>query len=402
MNQLIENKIKELYDNTPEYVSVAFGKKKINNIFTDENCFVFMVEEKKPLKDIPENEILPTSIEVDSVSYKTDVWNIGKINIIPCNQNVLDNCYDWKKNQPLNQRKIRPLKGGISITSNNTKQYVGTLGFIAVDNETNALVGVTNAHVQVGNLMYTDEREIGNEDNDESNLTFQSGESGAGIMDNMIGETIRYVPITNKRRNQVDGALISLKSNDISNTESFKQHGLPYDLPMPFASSQEINSLLLLNPKIYSSGRTTGVKGNDTCGLMVTATNGYTYIGGYEKNSVSYTEFNGIIFFNRLTSDCPYPIYDGDSGSALIADLNGVWKIIGLVFAGGTDIGCACRIDVLSQQLGISSWDGTPKRFIDVNSKSKKTLVGGSGQQTLICDEKTYSQMGSTFDSFPC
>jgi hypothetical protein len=52
------------------------------------------------------------------------------------------------------------MKGGISITSANNLGKVGTLGFIAVDNAKNALVGVTNNHVVVGTAFYTNYRTL--------------------------------------------------------------------------------------------------------------------------------------------------------------------------------------------------------------------------------------------------
>ena len=52
-----------------------------------------------------------------------------------------------------------------------------------------------------------------------------------------------------------------------------------------------------------------------------------------------------------------------DSGSALAAYIDGVWKIIGLCFAGSTYYGMACRIDNVAAQLNISAWDGTTKKL---------------------------------------
>ena len=63
------------------------------------------------------------------------------------------NFYFWSSNNvlnptgattPIQQNTIRPIMGGLQIR-NQTKSWVGTMGFIAVDKDTDSLVGVTNA-----------------------------------------------------------------------------------------------------------------------------------------------------------------------------------------------------------------------------------------------------------------
>jgi hypothetical protein len=110
--------------------------------------------------------------------------------------------------------------------------------------------------------------------------------------------------------------------------------------------------------------------------------------------------------FTRTNPECPSPIASGDSGSALIANFSGTWKIIGLVFAGGTSasnyVGFANRIDNVASQLSIQSWDGTSKNYVDLASKTYKTIGGGSSNKTLSCSGSTYWQVGLTNLSSPC
>lgn len=412
LTEAIKAKITELFNSTPESVSVGYGKKITNGQYTGEIGIVFHVEKKLPLSEIPENEVLPSSVSIDGVEYVTDVIPVGKFTPLACDSS----CYTWenKLTPPPNRNKIRPLQGGISMTTFNNLGNVGTLGFIAVDVATQALVGVTNNHVACGDHFYTSFRNYTNgfPTNEVNEDAYQNGETTAvsTIPSYNIGKVVRYIPLSSVG-NTVDGALVSLKSEDISLTESFKQYGLSYNLPMAFATKAELDNLLTTNPPLYSSGRTTGAKGPGPCELTIGAIGqqlsvGYSNQGTPNANAV----FENCIIFTRPDPTCRFPIAGGDSGSCLIANFNGVWKIIGLVFAGGTftdagiiySVGAANRIDDVASQLGIQAWDGTAKNYIDNDSFQYKTTTGGSLNKTLICGGSTYWQMGLTDQSLPC
>ncbi len=404
MVELIKDKIQELFVSTPPDVSVTYGKKYTNGEFTGEIGIVFNVEKKKPLNEIPENEILPTSVEINGVSYVTDVFETGKITAMACDQQVLDNCYGWQTTLPTNQNYIRPLKGGLQITNYDSNSF-GTLGFIAVDNETNALVAITNNHVAIRNGFYTTDRDQYNEDNEVNTPMYQPANGSS-----TFGSVMRYVALRlpgpdpiNPIPNYVDAAAISVNPTDISFTESFKQHGISYNLPMPFATTSEIDNLLTTNPPLYSSGRTTGAK-TGACGLTTLGIFGNTFVYPYDNGTIDNNVilFNDLIHYTRANPDCEWPISPGDSGSALIADFNGTYKIIGLAFAGGSNVGSACRIDRVAQELNISAWDGTAKPFIDLNSRSTITVTGSSLDNPIACNGKLYWQVGKTPNSYPC
>ncbi len=132
-------------------------------------------------------------------------------------------------------------------------------------------------------------------------------------------------------------------------------------------------------------------------------------VGGYTLNNTKLgASFSGTIEFIRtdLQSNgapaCPYPIYGGDSGSALAAQINGVWKIIGLVFAGSPYYGYANRIDQVAAQLNISAWDGTTKNYFNTGSRQYITTSGGSSNKTLTCSSDIYWQVGTTSLTNPC
>jgi hypothetical protein len=439
LTEPIKQKIEELFQSTPDYVGVGWGHKINNDQFTGERSIVFRVPKKLPLSDIPEEEHLPSTVEVDGVTYKTDVVEIG--DVVPlstCPSSTLNTCYTWTwfgfqetaggpvygpgNIPPGNRGVIRPMKGGISITSANNLGSVGTLGFLAVDNEKNALVGVTNNHVAVGTAFYTNYRSLTNS-NEFNDVYYQSGESGfQGNADYVVGEVVRYIPINPQPCiNQVDGALVTIDPSKVTNAESFKQYGTSILTPMPFATTAEIDNLLVTNPQLVSSGRSSGVKSPTSCGIKINAVNVTIPLstsvnpntgqlqGGYNINGSRLgASFSGTIEFIRtdLQSNgapaCPYPIYGGDSGSALAAYIGGVWKIIGLVFAGSSYYGYACRIDQVAVQLNISAWDGTTKNYFNTGSRQYITTIGSNANKTLTCSSNIYWQVGTTSLTNPC
>lgn len=408
LTESIKQKIQELFDTTPDNVSVSYGKKISNGEFTGDLGITFFVEAKLPLEEIPVNQLLPSSVTIDGVEHVTDVIEVGKIETLACDSLTLSNCYGWESVPPGNRGTIRPLKGGISLGSFNNQGKVGTLGFIAVDTATQALVGVTNSHVVVSDAFATADRNLsGIIENELSDNVYQNGENSTPNPVLKIGEVLRYVPTRLSSSNQVDGALISVASGDISNVESIKQYGLSNTTAMPFASTSEINNLVSTDPALYSSGRTTGAKGEGSCGLSILSIGATANVSGYELQGVSKTiVFSDAIIFTRTNPQCPSPITSGDSGSALIANFSGTWKIIGLVFAGGISgsnyIGLANRIDQVASQLGIQSWDGTSKNYVNLASKVFKTTSGASANNTLVCSGSTYWQVGLTNSSSPC
>jgi hypothetical protein len=415
---ITNKKIEELYESTPDYVGVGFGFKLINKEYTEEHVIIFTVDKKRPIEEIPEDELLPKEIEIDGVVYKTDVVEIGKVETLSCDNTTLTTCYNWSppfnyegniyggNTPPGNRGYIRPLKGGISTISQNQSGKMGTLGFIAVDNIKNALVGVTNNHVVVGNAFYTALRNTSPVNEYQDNVWQPSPWETNPPNTNplyIVGEVVKYVPIHANTYNQVDGALITIAPSTVTNAESFKQYGLAYNTPIPFATTAEIDQLLNTNPPIYSSGRTSGVKFGGLCGLRVFSITQIIPVNGYNLDgTITPVTFNRCIGFTRTSAECPFPIVGGDSGSALIADFNGVYKIIGLVFAGSTYYGFANRIDDVAAQLNISAWDGTTKNYFNTGSRQFRTTPGGSYNTTINCNNNIYSQVGTISNTNPC
>lgn len=430
-SQNIQDKLKYLFENTPEYVGVMFGKKMVNGNFTEEDGIIFTVEKKKAISELSKDEILPSTVEINNKIYKTDVIEVGKTRLIACDcenasnlsqcyncdPDVINNCYTWLGypyyEVPDNRGFVRPLRGGVKIVAHNSIGSInyawGTLGFIAVDNMTSALVGITNNHVVINNAFYTADRHPNDIiENEINNPVYQPYIDEVNNVEyphsyDNIGQVLRYVPISSSVYNQVDAAMLSVDSSVISFSESFKQFNLSWNYPMDFATEGEINALTPSTP-VYSSGGRTGVKiWGSLCSLQLYAISSYfpmTYPNGSYETTIF---FEDSIIFKRFYTNCPCPVTSGDSGSALIANIGGVWKIIGLIFASNNLFGLACKITNVASQLGISAWMGETRPFVNLNSQEIITLPAQSALKTLDCPSgKTYWQIGNTNISQPC
>ena len=401
---------------TPNINSVSYGYKFVGGEQTDELCIMYGVEQKKPLSELSSEEILPSEITIGDNVLRTDVFEVSVAETLACNA---DCGQIAGSNSAVNRAFTRPLKGGLSITSTNNVSTVGTMGFIGVHTETQTLVGVTNNHVIIQDAFYTSERNLAGVIKNELSpvdYVYQNGETGS-VPTNpayTIGQSLRYIPISKNNINYVDAAIFSLEAEDVNISTSYQQAGVTdYTLPLPFASTAEIDNLLTTNPMLYSSGRTTGPKGGSSCPMRVFALFTSQVLAYKLQGTATYCRFIDQITFVKpendpsLTTICNNPVYSGDSGSALIADFGGVRKIIGLVYAGGTIggiayYGYANRIDRVASELGIEAWDGTAKGYVDPSSITYKTTYNGSSNKTITCEDKTYWQVGLTTLDSPC
>ena len=205
---------------------------------------------------------------------------------------------------------------------------------------------------------------------------------------------------------------------------------------MPFASTAEIDNLINNNYELFSSGRTTGVKGSPSTLCPIRMYGYASFPIAYPLQGTStLSYFTDVLMFVKPNDSssftpstpltpatlCPYPVWGGDSGSTLLANIGGVWKIVGLVFAGNgtsynqqtglpsvtvgntvyplqvaSSIGYACRIDQVASQLGIKAWTGSAAPVVDHSTITYKTVSGSNDTKTLVCSGSTYWQVGLT------
>lgn len=433
----INKTLKEWTENTPSDIGVGYGLKQTNGEYGGEISIQFLVKEKKPLSELSEDEILPSEIRInDNLIIKTDVIEVGEVTALQCSSttpitNPPPACEPFILTPPTNRSAFSTLRGGISITSVRKSSSVGTLGMIVQDIHTNALVGLTNNHVVIGNSIKAEYQNLNavlgnnfpitNEINPD-NTTCQPGEFG--FQSNLsFGQVIRYVPIVPKfttssslppgqyynspnllPKNRVDGALVSIDCSKIDFNNSWKFSGFEnlMTTPLPFATTTEIDNLLTTNPQLYSTGRSTGPKGLGTpgCELRVHGVNVSSTVGGYSwhlaPGNVQYGTFaeyeNRLISFYKPSGNpsqphCLWPCAAGDSGSMLIANFGNQatpnFKVVGLVFAGNSSPSFPVSTGpqtVFNTNFGpYTSWLGFACRIDDVaNQLGIKAWTGGT------------------------
>lgn len=396
---------KELYDSTPEnIVAVGYGRKMIDGKITSELSIIFGVTEKKPLIEIPENELLPSTILIDGENVKTDVvlWETPKF-LADCPTDF----YNWQITPPANRGLIRPIVGGVSITNyTSLSNFAGTMGFVAVDNQTNSLVGVTNSHVINDDVFLASERtnnslatNVANNDVTQPS----SGESGYVGQNNKVGIIKRYKPILEQpATNSVDVSIFTLNESDINVSTSYQQLGITgWTQPLVFATESEILNLVINNNPLYSSGRTTGAKGEGEMKLIPYAIGLTTNVSGNDNQGVPTTvTFTDCIRFVASASTtpigftCPYPIAAGDSGSVLIGEFEGVRKIVGLNFAGSEYNAFANYITNVQSLINISPYTGQTVNYSDINGIQYHYVSGKSSDESLILSGNTFWQVG--------
>lgn len=435
LTDAILKEIQHQYDITEENVhSVGYGRKYKNGVDTGEIGIVYSVDKKIPKEEIPADQILPSNLVIDNKNYVTDVIQLSRIKRLASCWNYGLNGGAVDSSNVLPHRTIqRPLQGGISITNiagtytiNNQQVNfgIGTLGLICVDKDTNTLVGLTNVHVPTPDQFNAVERtstnpthirnvleakQIGNFLVQDCVQQFTETETSAiNFLSNLpayeIGRIKKYQPMRSTITNYIDALVFTLIKSKTDNSTSFKQLGQNFSSPLPWATTAEINNLLTSNPYLYSSGRTTGRKG-DTCKLRITQL-GFNVNLSYKKQGVETQVTIGDCFaFQWENTSLRSPIFGGDSGSAVIATINGQNKVIGLAFAGdqgkdslGNDtegtLGVGCRIDRIALELNLQAWDGTDKNTDEQSNLSIEYIDGLNADVSKTINGKKYWQVG--------
>jgi hypothetical protein len=186
----------------------------------------------------------------------------------------------------------------------------------------------------------------------------------------------------------------------------------------PFATTQEINNLINIStPEIFIAGRSSGARGlgqalnanlsiyrDNDCQFRVAQTNFQASMldGKRSDNTDLTTNFNNCLRIVYRNCSQP-PLQGGDSGSAVLANINGIWKIIGLVFASvesGTLAGSliASRIDEIAPLLQIEPYMGQPLQPQPTSFGAAESLIIRNKQSltNFIYNGKTYFQAGLT------
>jgi hypothetical protein len=424
LNQLIKEQIQELYTSKIDsgVNAVFIGYKTKNNIRTNEICVVFGVEEKKSESNLSVDHILPKNVIIDGLKTQTDVVTINNVKLMSCypsgDQNI--SRLSYFPTTPV------PLKGGMGIAQFPTswvpinggyKFEVGTIGFFAKDNIDGRVVAVTNAHVAIENWLISSDRNIEEEINNpyntcekiiwlpNNNLYYPSGcifSSNTGLPFNIqlpFERIKRYEPMYKTSANYIDCALLITKPEYIDdNSYQVWQpiNQTTYPSSMPFATTAELDNIMTTNPTVYCTGRTSGPVGwgSGDCKINITGIGLTLPIG---------TPFGAISYSDQMIMQTPSntsPMAGGDSGSCVMADIGGVRKIIGLMFAGGDygtgSISIFNRIDRVADEMKISAFTSPVDTLVPTAKLYSASLDTYGGSKSIVLNGKLYYQAGLT------
>ena len=422
LNQSIKEQIQDLHKSKSEsgVNSVFIGYKTTNGIRTSDLSVVFGVDKKIHESNIPQDYVLPKMVTIDGSIIKTDVIEISDLKALTCYPSGDQNVERLRSFPTIPV----PFKGGMQISefptawssSGGVYSYtVGTLGFFAKDNIDGRVVGVTNAHVLINKLTISSERNIQSEINDPYNISekrtwvdgnnyFPSASifsSNTGMMFNIalpFEKIKKYIPLFKNSTNYVDCSIITPKPEYID--DSSYQVWQPinqttYPSSMPFATTAELDNLLATNPTVYCTGRTSGPIGWGTgeCKINITGV-GATVNVGYAEGTFSFSD--QIIMQTPLNAA---PMAGGDSGSCVMADIGGIRKIIGLMFAGNSGAGSISvfnRIDRVASEAGISQFTSPPNTLVPTARLYSASLDTYGSSKSIVLNGKLYYQSGLT------
>lgn len=389
--------------------SIGYGYKVKNGLITDELVIHFGVNKKKDIGDLDSQSLIPPTIEISGITYQTDVVEYEQLNLLSCEVG----------NPTANQQYRRPIIGGCQIVDWQGSS-TGTLGFVAVDNQDNTLVGVTNLHViaqsSPNQAFYGASINTPYWRNDYYNLVnkpvYQNFSQFLGLVKRNYPLIPRAVCGSVNCNNFIDAAICTLPSSAVTSSDSWKQIGMTGLTTFPsFATTEEIDSLVPNRTFLYSTGRTTGAKGEGVRKLIPHISNYTAYVGfsvpRYQFPAVpvfQMADMIGVVASASTTpigTVCPNVINPGDSGSAVFTYFNGVPKIVGLFFAGGNfsgqqfGLGVMCRIDRISSLLNIRAWTGQTVSFTDNPQIDVINYPYSRPEISLSVGGKTYWQSGT-------
>ena len=444
MNDISKLKIKaaELFDSNVNWNGVIVSKKEKNGIVIDEPCVTLFVEKKLPLDQISESDLFPSSIDIDGITYSTDVVETPPIEMLNCYTQPVPGTPESSWLMPIsgNRSVHRPLVGGVSVGTFPPAGWggswlgVGTLGGLAVDLDDYTLVGVTNNHVLSNTVQGTfvpafsshhllvywsflSANDTLPSPGDERYPVYQRGTTDQytvtqSVMQPLTIGTVKKAMPFKASSNKIDINTIALSgthSLNLSSTSSnWQQYLQNITQPMDWATDAEIDSLLTTEygAPVFRSGRTlgpVGYPGSDPYGFSCKlSAYGFGTINVGLGGNVGTTGWIDQIGIRSNSSDI-WPSTGGDSGSFVSALFNSTnpalsaWKVIGLLFAGPVDNSLlfANRITNVANMFNLSAYKGDE---IDIGYKGYDMQVISSRQSALtaMIGGKMYWQAGST------
>ena len=292
---------------TPGVVAVGVGKKITDGKQTDEDAIMIFVKEKKPLRKLDPQDVLPAMIQ----GIKTDVVQGGKIVALPTN-------------------KHRPALGGVSI--GHYRVSAGTLGATVKDKDTGRLVILSNNHV----LADSNNGVVGDP-------IFQPGPYDGGTYQDEIAALTRFVPI---EMNTTPCPVFESSCRFVNSVLEFWGRRTRVGVRAPILQATNVVDAAIATPRLEEDlaleimvvGRPETELATVTAGDEVQKfgrTTMYTKDKVISTDTVTQVGYGtGVAYFSHQIVVGPMSA-GGDSGS-LVLDMGN--RPVGLLFAGSDDV----------------------------------------------------------------
>jgi len=362
------NAYADVYISKPN-VTVAYAStKKKNGVDTGIPCVVVGVEKKESIANLSANDLIPGVLPGGAI---TDVEVIPRImSLTTCTGDGGGGCSP-------HDDKRRPLQGGISAIE--VGGTACTLGVVVKDSSDGRLVALTNNHC--AGLLYDPAYKVptyGSLSVSGIDMIQPSPYDGGVDPTDVYGEVKRAVAMqfgtTGAASNLVDCAVSAISVDDADYPILELDSG-----PFPFAEK----ALYSTGQEVSKSGRTTG-----NTPLPITTVIDKDFVVNVDYSGGIGGDNNLATFTNQIWCQAATRFSQGgDSGSAIVAFINGRWRIIGLHFAGNAagTLGVCCPIEEIESILNVESWDGSV--VLPYNTANNVTING-----------RLYQRVGETFD----
>lgn len=300
-------------------VGIGIGEKVSDNrVVSDESVVVF-VQKKVDVKDLDEDDIVPSAVEIDDRDVETDVQEVGDVETLIAESGMVQSPEGEEGTEEVGEpteptalpdqfdpqsrtKKWRPAPAGVSVGHPNVT--AGTLGTPPLRTQNGRSVFLTNTHVAapVNNSSIGD-------------AIIQPGTADGGTASDRIGTLVERTEIEPKssgRKNRTDSALVEVEADHL-------QHDV-FELWENLRGWTEP----AVGRTYTKSGRTTGV----TSGRL-TARNATFEISGFFPSEPAV--FEGLDVYTGMAAG-------GDSGSLIGVERNDGFYGTSLLFAGSPTI----------------------------------------------------------------
>jgi hypothetical protein len=302
LEKRLSDELRAELERYPNVTGTAVGPKQTNGEgMTDELSVIVFVSEKVEEDDLDDDDVIPSEVEVDGQTYKTDVQYFGEAELLAAMSETAhlegaatEAAEPASVPDSLSRReKWRPASAGVSVGHPQTT--AGTLGSPPLKTSSGKLVFLTNSHIAAASGQAT-----------AGDAIMQPGRvDGGQLPRDEIGTLVDFSSFETATVNTTDSALVEITPDHLDEDI--------FELQGDLRGWEET----VAGRRYVKSGRTTGVtRGRCTARSA--------------NISIGASQFVGIDVFEPMAAG-------GDSGSLIVRETGDGLYGASLLFAGASD-----------------------------------------------------------------